>query len=116
MTGATIGLIVLVIILVAIYLYFRHRAKNQALEKMYGHVPSHVELYFEEYFDEIIDNWDLVDRKRAEGWATDMEGRLNRVTGQITTLKKRKKMIDSDLDKVEDRIEKMESSWRKEVE
>ncbi len=106
------GIIVILIIIafVAFVLYSRHKARNRALEKMYGHVPSHTELYFLEYFEDIIGNWDLVNKQRAEEWARDMDKRLNSVSLEIEGLKKRRNYIDPELDGIEKRINTMEKS------
>ncbi len=104
------GIITILIILLFVVgiLYLRHRARNQALEQMYGHIPDHIELYFAEYFDDIVSNWDLTDKKRANEWAEDMQSRLGGVYNEIQELKKRSTHIDEHLDTVEDRINTME--------
>ncbi len=110
-----VTLIIIVIIIVAFILYMRHKARNKALEKMYGHVPSHTELYFLEYFEEMINNWDLITKKRAEEWSQDMDGRLKEVVVEIEGLKKRRKYIDPELDTIESRISTIERGvWKKE--
>ncbi len=110
-----VTLIIIILIIVAFILYMRHKARNEALEKMYGHIPSHTELYFLEYFDEMIDNWDLITKKRAEEWSQDMDGRLKNLTVEIQGLKKRRKYIDPELDNIENKIGKIEKGiWKQE--
>lgn len=108
MSGAVAALIIIIVILVIGYLYLRRKARKQALEKKYGYVPSHEELYFEEYFDDIIDSWDLVKKEEAQEWADKMENRLEGVSKEIEGVKERRKKIDSNLDSLEERIDKFE--------
>lgn len=112
MEGILAGLFVLLLILVVVYIYFRQRARNQALEGMYGHVPSHVELYFKEYFEDIIGNWDLLDRDKAVEWSKGMDERLDNVTSQLESIKKGRIRIDRELDGIDARVEDMEKRWR----
>lgn len=108
--------LLVIIIFVGFILYIRHRARNRALEKMYGHVPSHTELYFVEYFDEMINSWDLINKDRAKGWAQDMDNRLVIVGKEIEGLKKRRGYIDPELDGIESRIRDMEEDiWKEEA-
>ncbi len=103
------GILILIILVFVIgILYLRHRARNQALEQMYGHLPNHVELYFVEYFDNIVDNWDLIDKDKAHEWAEGMQARLGSVSNEIQALKNKSTNIDKQLDTVEDRINTME--------
>lgn len=115
MSGIDVLVIVIVLIIVfLIYFYFRNRVRKKALEETYGHVPSHVELYFEEYFENMIDNWDLLRKKEVNDWADDMNSRLDDVAENISSLKQRKDIIDSEFDNIETKIGTMEDEWKKE--
>lgn len=111
MEAITAGLLVILVILIVagIFLYFRHRARMQALKKKYGHKPQHVELYFEEYFEEMIDSWDLVGKDDAREWADQMNQRLEGLSNEIEGIKTKRGKLDSDMDKVEDRIAELEA-------
>ncbi len=110
MAAYTVLLTILVIlILVGIYFFFRHRARKKALKKEYGHVPSHTELYFEEYFEDMIESWDLVKKDEAQQWAQNMETRLDDLSNRIESLKSNKKDIDQELNIVENRIDRLEA-------
>lgn len=113
MSGGSLFLLIVLIIIVIGYFYFKRRAKNKALENMYGYVPSHVELYFQEYFDDIIENWDLVDKKTAKEWASDINGRLDNVSSDINELKSNRDEIDRELDGIEKRIGNIEGKLSK---
>ncbi len=103
------GIIILIILIFFFgILYLRYRARNKALENMYGHIPTHVELYFTEYFDDIVDNWDLIDKKRANEWTEGMKSRLSSVSNEIQGLKKKSASIDKEFDTLENRIKTME--------
>ncbi len=113
--GAGAAIVIILIVFALVVLYLRHRAKKQALEKIYGHVPSHVELYFEEYFEDMIDSWDLIKRDEAKEWSQGMEGRLNSISMEIDRLKNKSSKIDDQFDKVESRIGDLEEEWNEEV-
>ena len=109
------GILLLVILVIVIGIfYLRHRARNQALERMYGHIPNHVELYFVEYFHDIVQNWDLVEKEQASEWADGMQTRLNSVSKEIDGLKDKSKSIDKDIDALENRINSIENDLSKE--
>lgn len=112
--GPTILLILIVIIFLG-YLFLRHRAKKKALREEYGRVPSHTELYFEEYFENMIEDWDLLSKNKAGEWSENMNNRLDNVSEKVKRLKSRRHDIDGNLDKIEDRVDDLESEWHKEV-
>ncbi|MFW6038779.1 MAG: hypothetical protein ACOC89_04505 [Candidatus Saliniplasma sp.] len=116
MTGLDLLVIIIILGIVSlIYFYFRSRVRKKALTETYGHEPSHMELYFEEYFEDMLENWDLMSKKEVKNWADDMDNRLNTVADDISTLKKRKKRINSQFDDVESRIQGLENKWDEEM-
>ncbi|MEF8873332.1 MAG: hypothetical protein V5A88_01530 [Candidatus Thermoplasmatota archaeon] len=101
-------IILVILIMLGIFLYFRHRARKKALKKEYGRVPSHTELYFKEYFEEMIDSWDLVRKDEVDEWVGKMDDRIETVSEDIDRLKSNRENIDDQLSAVEKRIEKLE--------
>ncbi|GEM_PF-1830737 len=101
-------IILVVLIMIGIFLYFRHRARNKALKKEYGRVPTHTELYFEEYFEDMIDSWDLVRKEEVGEWVDKMDGRIETVSEDIERLKSNRENIDEQLSAVEKRIETLD--------
>ena len=109
----TLIVILVILIMIGIFMFFRHRARNKALKDKYGHVPSHTELYFEEFFEDMIDSWDLVRQDEAQQWAENMDDRLSNLSERVESLKTKKRDIDQELDIVENRIERFETEERR---
>ena len=107
-------LILVILVMIIGIFYLRHRARNQALERMYGHIPNHVELYFVEYFNDIVQNWDLLEKEKAVEWADGMQTRLNSVSKEIEGIKAKSTTIDKDIVALENRIDSIETDVSKE--
>jgi hypothetical protein len=70
---------------------------------------SHVNLYFEEHFPDLIREWDLITSSKLDNWVSNMSARLEKVGNDISTVKSSRGILDSRLDKLDERVKNIES-------
>ena len=108
--GYLIVLSLVVLIWIAIILYVIRSNRRKAAFAAMKDVPTdHMSLYVGEYFPTIMRNFALVSKSRYKEWSDLIEGRLDKVSDHISTVKSYRKKVDDRLTKVESRIDRLES-------
>lgn len=99
---------IVALIIVVVYLVLRITQRRRISVPIFP-TRSHVNLYFEEHFPDLIREWDLITRPKLDNWVSSMSTRLDKVGNDISTVKSFRGILDSRLDKLDERVKTIES-------
>lgn len=99
--AAAIAIVIVAVGTWVVLTLFRDARRRRAYERA---GTSHLDLYFDEHFPNLVEEFDLVTKRRFDNWASGVTARLSGVTRDIDVIGKARGELDARLDRLEKRL------------